>query len=70
VFGNGAKLIGVAVRTEKYRFAEYDGGNGGAMLFDEQADPHELTNRVDDPALAKVKEQLAALAKKHAAERK
>jgi iduronate 2-sulfatase len=70
VFGNGAKLIGVAVRTEKYRFAEYDGGNGGAMLFDEQADPHELTNRVDDPTLAKVKEQLAALAKKHAAERK
>ncbi len=70
VAGNNNRLAGVAVRTEQYRYAEYDGANGGAMLFDERADPHELKNRIDDPSLSAVKEKLAALAKTHAAEKK
>jgi arylsulfatase A-like enzyme len=70
VSGNAGRLIGVAVRTEKYRYAEYDGGQGGAMLFDEQADPHEMKNLADDPAHAKVRAELSALAKKLAAEKK
>ena len=39
---------------------------GGAMLIDEEADPNETKNLIDDPKLAKVREELAALAKKHA----
>jgi arylsulfatase A-like enzyme len=65
VAGN-AKNLGVAVRTAKYRYAEWDGGKGGAMLFDCAADPHETKNLIDDPAHAKAKDELAALARKHA----
>lgn len=67
VHGSNTKLAGVAVRNERYRYAEFDGGNNGAMLIDEVADPHELKNLIDDPAHAKVRDELAALAKKHAA---
>jgi arylsulfatase A-like enzyme len=63
VFGNG-KRLGVAVRSEQYRFVEYDGGAAGAMLFDEAADPSESKNLADDPKLAKVREEHAAIAKK------
>lgn len=67
VAGNTGKLAGVAVRTERYRYAEYNSGNGGAMLFDEQADPHEMKNLADDPKFASVKAKLSALAQQHAA---
>jgi iduronate 2-sulfatase len=67
VSGNANRLAGVAVRTERYRYAEWNGGQGGAMLFDETADPHEMKNLADDPAHAAVRDELAALARKHAA---
>jgi arylsulfatase A-like enzyme len=67
VSGSGGKLAGVAVRTERYRYVEWDGGKGGAVLFDHQNDPHETKNLTDDPRLEKVKAELAALARKHAA---
>jgi arylsulfatase A-like enzyme len=66
VAGN-AKNLGVAVRTAKYRYAEWAGGKNGAMLIDEAADPHETKNLIDDPKLAAVRERLSALARKHAA---
>jgi len=55
--------FGKAVRTERWRYAEYDGSNGGAMLFDEQADPHELKNLANDPAHAKTVAEMRALLK-------
>jgi arylsulfatase A-like enzyme len=63
VAGN-RKNLGVAVRTAKYRYAEWA---AGAMLFDESADPLETKNLADDPAHATAREELSALAKKHAA---
>jgi arylsulfatase A-like enzyme len=69
VFGNATRVAGVAVRTERYRYAEYGGGEAGAMLFDEQADPHELKNLADDPKYASVRAELAAVAKKYAVKR-
>jgi arylsulfatase A-like enzyme len=66
VAGSRQKL-GVAVRTERYRYAEWNAGRDGAMLFDEQADPDEQTNLVDDPALAAIRDQLQKLAREHAA---
>ncbi|MBA4062453.1 MAG: sulfatase [Isosphaera sp.] len=66
VAGN-RKNLGVAVRTDKYRYAEYEDGKGGAMLFDAAADPTESKNLAADPAFAKVRDELAALARKHAA---
>jgi iduronate 2-sulfatase len=59
VYGNAKKVIGLAVRTERYRYAEYDGGQAGAMLFDHASDPLELRNLADDPALANVRRELA-----------
>jgi iduronate 2-sulfatase len=68
VFGNpNRRWLGVAVRDERYRYVEYDGGKLGAMLFDETADPHELKNLADDPKFAEVRQRLSALAARHAA---
>ena len=65
---DGRTLHGVAVRTEKWRFAEFgpDGANG-AMLFDPKADPFEMTNLADDPKYASVRTELTALTRKYAA---
>jgi len=57
----GRQKLGVAVRTEKYRYAEWNGGQAGAMLFDETADPTESKNLIDDPKYAVVKNELAKL---------
>jgi arylsulfatase A-like enzyme len=67
VSANAGKLAGVAVRTERYRYAEWDGGRAGAVLFDHPNDPHEMKNLADDPQHAAAKAALAALARKHAA---
>ncbi len=51
--------IGKAVRTERWRYAEYD--DGGAMLFDRRKDPHELKNLANDPAYAKTVAEMKTL---------
>jgi arylsulfatase A-like enzyme len=65
VIGSGGKPAGIAVRTERFRYAEYDGGKAGAMLFDHESDPHETKNLADDPNFAAVRKELAALVEKH-----
>jgi arylsulfatase A-like enzyme len=59
--------LGVAVRTHRYRYAEYKQGTHGTMLFDEHQDPHELTNLADHPDYASLRAELSALVKAHAA---
>ena len=54
-------FMGRSVRTERYRYTEWDGGKKGAQLYDYEADPGELKNLVDDPALAPVRDRLSAL---------
>jgi arylsulfatase A-like enzyme len=54
-------LTAISVRNEKYRYAEFTAGTGGAMLLDETNDPHELKNVVDDPAYAAAKAELSQL---------
>ncbi len=68
VFGpNPNKPVGVAVRTERFRYVDY--GAAGAMLFDHQNDPHELKNLIDDPKFARAREELSGLTKKHTAKK-
>ena len=55
--------LGRAVRTERFRYAEWDEGRGGAMLFDETKDPHELKNLASDPAHAKTVREMKRLLK-------
>lgn len=53
-----------AVRNENWRYAEFVTPNGGgAMLLDENEDPHEMKNLVDDPKYADIKQKMAALLK-------
>lgn len=54
---DGKTATGTAIRTEKWRYAEYSAG--GAMLIDPAADPHELKNLADDPAFGTVRASLS-----------
>lgn len=43
---------GRSVRTPRFRYAEWENGQSGAMLFDHNADPYEMKNLAQDPAHA------------------
>jgi iduronate 2-sulfatase len=53
--------FGQSVRTEKWRYSEWNGGSAGAVLFDEQADPHETKNLANDAKHADVVKEMKAL---------
>lgn len=55
-------VTGVAVRTERWRYAEFFGLGAGAFLTDPIADPHELNNLVHDPRYREDVEKLHRLA--------
>lgn len=61
--GDPAKkgFMGYSVRTEKWRYTEWDDGKKGVELYDHVADPKEHKNLADDPRQAKVIEELKAL---------
>ncbi|HYW96459.1 MAG TPA: sulfatase [Bacteroidales bacterium] len=52
---------GYSVRTETYRFTEWDYGNKGRELYDEVNDPHEQVNLAEDPAYAGVVAKMDSL---------
>jgi len=56
---------GHAVRTERWRYIEWDNGKRGAELYDEVADPREYRNLARDPASASVVEEMRALIRKN-----
>jgi uncharacterized sulfatase len=56
----GAKM-GRSVRTERWRYTEWDGGAAGAELYDQVADAGELKNLASDPAMAVTVAELQAL---------
>ncbi len=65
---DGKTLHGIAVRTEKWRYAEFgSAGKNGAMLFDVHADPLEMKNLAGDPGCASVCAELSALTRQYAA---
>jgi len=47
-------FVGRSVRTERWRYTEWDEGRRGAMLFDHDEDPHEMDNLIGDPRHAAV----------------
>jgi len=65
----GRWLSGVAVRTERWRYAEFFGPGAGAMLIDPQSDPSETTNLVHDPRHAATVAELSELVRRYAAGR-
>ena len=46
------KLIGHSVRTDRFRYIEWDEGRGGRQLYDHESDPQELANLAGKPMQA------------------
>jgi uncharacterized sulfatase len=56
--------FGQSVRTERWRYSEWNGGDAGSVLFDHDSDPHEMKNLADEPSHAgTVKEMKLLLSK-------
>jgi iduronate 2-sulfatase len=53
--------MGYSIRTERWRYTEWDGGAAGSELYDHDADPRELNNVVADPFHAPSLIELKAL---------
>lgn len=48
----GGGVMGRSVRTEGFRYTEWDGGKEGKELYDQQKDPKEYHNLANDPKYA------------------
>ena len=57
----GATFMGYSVRTEKWRYTEWDAGARGVELYDETNDPDELRNLAADPAHRQTVEEMRRL---------
>jgi iduronate 2-sulfatase len=65
---DGRTIHGTAVRTEKFRYAEFgENGKNGAMLFDPHADPLEMKNLANDEQYKPAVAELSALTRQYAA---
>jgi uncharacterized sulfatase len=58
------RLAGHSVRTERWRYTEWDEGRQGLELYDHQTDPNEYRNLVGDPKYKTTVEQLKTLLRK------
>ncbi|AGA30105.1 arylsulfatase A family protein [Singulisphaera acidiphila DSM 18658] len=47
--GQSDPFKGYSVRSERYRYTEWDGGKRGVQLYDHETDPREGTNLATDP---------------------
>lgn len=61
---NRGKIMGRSIRTEKWRYTEWDAGKAGIELYDEENDKGEITNLAIDPKFASTVKELSALLKK------
>ncbi len=52
---------GRTVRTDRWRYTEWDGGKGGVELYDQSKDPLDYYNLADRPELAPVRRELSKL---------
>lgn len=56
---------GHSVRTERYRYTEWDDGKRGTQLYDYETDPGEQRNLANDPAHAKIVAELQKLVRQN-----
>jgi len=54
-------VVGRSVRSERYRYTEWDEGRKGVELYDHDNDPHEFRNLASDPAHAEIAKEHQAL---------
>lgn len=58
--GKSAPLTGYSLRTERWRYSEWNEGERGRLLYDHDADPKERRNLAGDPAQADTVAELSA----------
>ncbi len=58
------RVFGYSLRTQRYRYTEWDRGRAGRELYDHQTDPRELTNLADLPAHQETSTALASMLEK------
>ena len=56
----GGNFLGYSLRTDRWRYTEWDGGQKGVELYDHEADPHEFTNLAKEPQHAETMKELNA----------
>ena len=61
--GAARDILGMSIRTENWRYSEWDGRSLGVELYDETVDPRELDNLAGDPRFASVQAELKQLLK-------
>jgi uncharacterized sulfatase len=49
-----ARKVGRSIRTDRYRYTEWNEGQNGVELYDHEKDPGEMTNLAADPSQATV----------------
>lgn len=54
---DGGPFPGYSIRTNRFRYTEWDGGKKGVELYDHESDPHEYTNLASDPKYADIVKQ-------------
>lgn len=60
-------VFGYSVRTDRWRYTEWDGGRQGRELYDHTVDPQEMHNLANDPQYADVLTELSRLLPKPSA---
>jgi iduronate 2-sulfatase len=59
--GQQKRVMGRSVRTERWRYSEWDEGRQGAELYDHDRDPRETRNLVKDPQYARTVAEMRQL---------
>jgi iduronate 2-sulfatase len=57
--------MGRSIRTDRWRYSEWDEGRAGVELYDHNQDPQEFTNLAEDPKFKSVIDQLRLQFKDH-----
>jgi iduronate 2-sulfatase len=57
---NVHRFFGYSLRTDRWRYTEWDEGKEGRELYDHEVDPNEGTNLIEDPSKAAIVAELSA----------
>ncbi|MCG6157466.1 sulfatase [Rubinisphaera margarita] len=63
--GDGEPVMGRSIRTDRWRYTEWNRGEEGRELYDHQTDPHEFNNLADDDQFVPLMRRLRRLLDQH-----